>query len=96
MKKLLSILLALLMVFSLAACNQGGGNSANAGGNEQPAEKTKVTVWHTYTEGQLEYLEKAIADFNASQELYEVVAESQPYDVHTVRRSWPAQTSSNP
>lgn len=84
MKKLLSILLALLMVFTLAACNQGGGNAGgNTGGEPAPAEKTKVTVWHTYTEGQLEYLEKAIADFNASQDQYEVVAESQPYDGFT-------------
>lgn len=77
MKKLLSILLALFMVFSLAACSNG--NSGNNGG-ETPAGKTTVTIWHSYTEAQKEYLEKAIADFNASQDQYEVVAESQPKD----------------
>ena len=82
MKKLLTILLAMLMVFGLAACNNGGGNSGNNGG-ETPAGKTTVTVWHTYTEDQLTYLEQAIADFNASQDQYEVVAESQPYDGFT-------------
>ena len=36
MKKLLSVLLAALMVFTLAACNNGGGNSGNGG--ETPAD----------------------------------------------------------
>ena len=36
MKKLLTILLALFMIFSLAACNNGGGNEGgNEGGNTQ-------------------------------------------------------------
>lgn len=34
MKKLLSLLLALMMVFALTACNKGGGESGNEGGNE--------------------------------------------------------------
>lgn len=76
MKKLLALLLAMLMVFSLTACNNGGNN----GGSEEPAGKTTVTIWHSYTEGQKDYLEKAVADFNASQDQYEVVAESQPKD----------------
>ena len=67
MKKLLTSLLAILMVLSLTAC-------------KKPEEKATVTIWHSYTEGQKEYLEKAVADFNASQETYTVVAESQPKD----------------
>ncbi|MBR2825692.1 MAG: extracellular solute-binding protein [Solobacterium sp.] len=70
MKKLFKGLLALTMAAGLVACGSTGG-------------KTKVTIWHTYTEDQLEYLEKTVADFNASQDKYEVVAESQPYDGFT-------------
>ena len=42
MKKLLSILLALLMVLSLAAC------SGNGGGGEQPVEEGEGKVFHIY------------------------------------------------
>ena len=72
MKRLFKGLLALVLATSLVACSNGAGGG-----------KAKVTIWHTYTEGQLEYLEKAVADFNASQDQYEVVAESQPYDGFT-------------
>ena len=75
MKKLLTVLLAAALVIGLAACGQKPA--------EETSGKTTVTIWHTYTEGQKEYLEKAIADFNASQDQYEVVAESQPYDGFT-------------
>ena len=50
---------------------------ACSGGSDGPAT---VTIWHTYTDAQLEYLEKAVEDFNASQDQYTVVAESQAYD----------------
>lgn len=73
MKKLFKGFLTLALLVGLTACSGGG----STGG------KTTVTIWHTYTEGQLEYLEKAVADFNASQDKYEVVAESQPYDGFT-------------
>lgn len=79
MKKLLSILLALLMVFSLAACNQSGQGGEEGGnqGGEQSGEKTTVTLWHSYTNKQQEFIDNAIAEFNASQDKYEVVAEFQ-------------------
>ena len=48
MKKLLVILVSLFMVFTLAACNQGGGNT-NQGG-ETPAAPTEITLW-TYPIG---------------------------------------------
>lgn len=41
-------------------------------------EKTVVTIWSTYTDAQKEYLEKAAADFSASQDQYEVVVQDQP------------------
>jgi basic membrane protein A len=47
MKKLLSVLLALLMVFTLAACNNNSGNGGNEGGNsgsETPAEDDGINI----------------------------------------------------
>ena len=43
-------------------------------------DKVTVTLWDSYTDAQNDYLEKAIADFNASQNQYEVVRESQARD----------------
>lgn len=71
MKKLLKLGVAALMGLSMVACS---------GGSDGPAT---VTIWHTYTDDQLEYLEKAVEDFNASQDQYTVVAESQAYDGFT-------------
>lgn len=68
MKKLLSVLLAVLMVFSLAACGKGGSDDSQG---------ATITIWHTYTDAQKEALEKAAADFNASQDKYVVKVESQ-------------------
>ncbi len=72
MKKLLIVLLSVLMALSMAACNKQN--------NDKPAEKAEVVIWHSYTKAQKDGLEKAIADFNASQDLYTVKAESQPKD----------------
>ena len=44
------------------------------------ADKAKAAIWHTFTKGQEEYLAKAVAGFNASQEKYEIELLSQPYD----------------
>jgi multiple sugar transport system substrate-binding protein len=41
--------------------------------------KTKVTIWHTFTEGQEAYLRKAIEDFNAQSEGITVELLQQPY-----------------
>jgi len=73
MKKLLKVVLAALMVLSLVAC----------GAKEEtpvaPAEKTKITVWGTWTDAQVELLNKYCEEFTASQDLYEVVYEGQVY-----------------
>ena len=50
---------------------------------ETPSVEATVTIWHTYTEGQLEYLENAVKEFNDSHPGMTVVAESQPYDGFT-------------
>lgn len=64
MRKIVALLAAAVMLFALCA-------SASAA--------TKVTIWHTFTENQQAYLEKAAADFNASQDEVEVVVEAQAY-----------------
>lgn len=44
------------------------------------ADKAKAAIWHTFTKGQEEYLAKAVAGFNTSQEKYEIELLSQPFD----------------
>ena len=44
------------------------------------ADKAKAAIWHTFTKGQEEFLAKAVAGFNASQDKYEIELLSQPYD----------------
>lgn len=62
MKKFVALMAAALMLVALCM-------SASAA--------TKVSVWHTFTDEQQEALEKFAADFNASQDEYEVIVESQ-------------------
>ena len=45
--------------------------------------KTGVNIWHTFTKEQEAYLQKAAADFNASQDKIEVQVLSQPYSGFT-------------
>lgn len=70
MKKVITILMTLMMVFSLVGCTSSNGGETADG-------KTRVVIWHTYTEDQQAYLDKAIADFNAEHDDIEVVAETQ-------------------
>ncbi len=44
------------------------------------ADKAKASIWHTFTKDQEAYLVKAAADFNASQDKYEIEVLAQPYD----------------
>ncbi|NLD52390.1 MAG: extracellular solute-binding protein, partial [Clostridiales bacterium] len=50
-----------------------------------PVEEGKigVNIWHTFTKGQEAYLQKAAADFNASQDKIQVQVLSQPYSGFT-------------
>ena len=64
MRKIVALVAAAVMLFALCA-------SASAA--------TPVTIWHTFTDNQQAYLEQAAADFNASQDEYEVVVEAQAY-----------------
>ena len=97
MKKFISLLLVFVMVLSLAACaKQQTSQEPAADETEEAAEEATeeateeasayegtVTIWHTYTDAQLEYLEKAVEEFNAAHPGMTVVAESQPYDGFT-------------
>lgn len=74
MKKLLVILLTACLALSLAAC-----------GEKKPqTEKQTVTIWHTFTNAQKDYLEAKAAEFNAAHEgEIEVVVVSQEYSGFT-------------
>lgn len=74
MKKLLKIVICSLMVLSLAACKEGGNDTPSGSG-----EKTKITIWGTWTDAQQDLLVKYCNDFTASQDEYEVVYEGQVY-----------------
>ena len=69
MKKLVTVLLVLAMVFGLTAC--GGGKKHEA------VDHGEATIWYTYTKDQEAYLLKAVEDFNASQDKFKITATSQ-------------------
>ena len=60
-------------------------SAAEATETEAPEETVEatVTIWHTYTDAQHEYLKKSIEEFNASHPGANVVEESQEYDGFT-------------
>ena len=66
MKKILALILALCMVFALAACGGTQKEEAAAGG------KTVVTLWATGSDNVRQIFETLVADFNGSNEQYEV------------------------
>ena len=66
MKKILALILALCMVFALAACGGAQKEEASAGG------KTTVTLWATGSDNVRQIFETLVADFNGSNEEYEV------------------------
>ena len=77
-KRILSVLLAVLLVISMAACSSSDGTagSGTAGGTDtqktggEPKEKVKITYWHIFPEGDAfkEVHDKLIKDFNESQD----------------------------
>ena len=71
MKKLVSILLVLVMALSFTGCGKK---------DKTPTTAQTVHIWHTYTEGQKETLEKIVAAFNKEYEgKITVVCEDQEY-----------------
>ena len=63
--RFLAALLAVLMLVSVMGIASAEG-------------KTTVTVWSTFTDAQDAYMRKMAEEFNASQDQYEVVVETQP------------------
>lgn len=109
MKKFLTVLLAVLMLCScLVACKQGGetpvdptpGTSDPTPGTSEdpvtPAETINIVLWHTLTDHHQEALDGIIADFNASQSAYRVVAEQQPYSEYDAKLLQAVSTGSGP
>ncbi|HHT14286.1 MAG TPA: extracellular solute-binding protein [Clostridiales bacterium] len=64
MKRILAMILVAVMALSLTAYAE---------------EKIQVTVWHTFAKDQEAYINKAVEDFNASQDKVVVEALTQPY-----------------
>lgn len=69
-KKVAALMLALALVMGAA-------------GAAVAEDKVKVTIWHTFTKAQEEYINKAVSDFNASQDKVVVEALTQPYSGFT-------------
>lgn len=76
MKKLVSLLLALVMVLSLAACGNGGeDNKGNDDVNYEVTEKIEIVWWHALESQYDELVTRIVDDFNKSQDLITVHAE---------------------
>ena len=79
--------LLLISLLALVACtNSDSGGSSETGGNEEKTEKdvvtneegkTVISFWHAMSGAGQASLDGIVADFNASQEKYEVQAEFQ-------------------
>ncbi len=72
LKKLLSLMLAFVMVLALAACGGGGDDEEGEIGGDDDFDDYPLTikVWQCNTGNGQEYLASAAADFNASQDKY--------------------------
>lgn len=94
MKKLISVVLSVLLLAAcFTACAKPNGTDATTTNkpegqqtaapadnqNTDAAERVEVVLWHTLTDHHQAALNGIIADFNASQDRYTVVAEQQPY-----------------
>lgn len=108
MGKLISIVLSVLLICaSLVGCGtQNGGTTPTPspapqnteGGSEAlpPEEPTEVVLWHTLTDHHQAALDGIIADFNASQDQYVVVAEQQPYSEWAAKLLQSVSTGTGP
>ncbi|MBQ6655199.1 MAG: extracellular solute-binding protein [Erysipelotrichaceae bacterium] len=80
MKKLLTLLLAVLMLLAFTGCsngnNQGGGKDDIL---TELTEPVTIKVWNTYTYHQQEAFQEMVDSFNKSQDKVTVVYEPQAY-----------------
>ena len=102
MKKIISlILVAMTLVACLAGCGSKQETPPTQGGTEsttaaKPAEAIEIVLWHTLTDHHQEALDKIIADFNAAQTEYVVVAQQQPYSEYDAKLLQAVRSHSGP
>ena len=102
MKKIISlILVAMTLVACLAGCGSKQETPSTQGGTEsttaaKPAEAIEIVLWHTLTDHHQEALDKIIADFNAAQTEYVVVAQQQPYSEYDAKLLQAVRSHSGP
>lgn len=101
MKKAIAVIMAiLLLIATMTACsaNVPAEGSAPTGTAAEEAaapadnaaapatgEKIQIVFWHTLTDQHEAALKEIAADFNASQDRYEVVLEQQPYSEYDAK-----------
>ncbi len=87
LRKQLSIVLSCTCVASAVLTGCGKANTEADSSDvqkESTSGKTQIAFWHSMSGANQEVLEKLVADYNASQDTYEVVAENQGnYDEST-------------
>jgi len=81
LKKLLTVLMGIVLVFGLAACS-GSGSSDSAGGSKVkvPEGATEVVMWNLFSGGDAGFMDEIVKKFNESQEEYFVNNVQQEYD----------------
>lgn len=80
MKRILTLVLTLVLVFSLTACLNTRGEQGTIEVNvpdELGTEQITITFWHTYGQGKSDLLDEMIADFEAKYPNITVESESQ-------------------
>lgn len=92
MKKTIAVIMTiLLLVASMAACSakapaeETATTGTAAETTTARAEKIQIVFWHTLTDQHEAALKEIAADFNASQDQYEVVLEQQPYSEYSAK-----------
>lgn len=100
MKRYLSIILVAIFAFTMiAACSPNTAAPAEEAETTEeasPAEKTKIITWHTLTDHHQEAYEKVIAEFNQSQDKYEVIAQQQPWGEYDAKLMQAVSTGAAP
>ena len=77
MKKILSLILALVMALSLVACGKKDETPDPVEDEQKPEGTVEVVWWTNYGDKNISYLQKTIDAFNASQSDYHVTIEYQ-------------------
>ncbi|MFC4403005.1 extracellular solute-binding protein [Gracilibacillus xinjiangensis] len=76
MKKVIMLSVSIIALLLIAAC---GNSEEKSQSGDNSNGKQEILLWHYYT-GSEDALNQILADYNASQDEYEVVAEYVPFD----------------